>query len=162
MSSEFAWGSKLSKTVLADTRIQGMVILPAMVYERDGGVLDPMISDAMELKRIRLVGSDQTRWPLVHRYDLAVLYALMLERGQQGAVYNGAATTGLRVGDIATALSGRYQLQQPPLVISVDEAVATIGTWASGYSIDQQVSGDKAMRELGWAPEYADVLANIQ
>ena len=160
--SSLEWGSDLSKAVVSNKHIQGMVILPAMVYERDGGVLDPMISDATELKKIRLVGSEETRWPMVHRYDLAVLYALMLERGQQGAVYNGASTAGVQVGDIARVLSRRFQLQQLPEVIPVDEAVATMGSWASGYSIDQQMSGQKAMRELGWAPEYADILAELE
>ena len=160
-SSEFAWGSELSKSVLRNKYIKGMVILPAMVYERDGGVLDTMISDALERKRIRVVGSTRTRWPMVHRTDLALLYALMLERGQQGSIYNGATTPGVRVADIAGALSDRYQLQHPPKVISVQEAVATIGSWAGGYSIDQQISGEKAMRELSWAPQYTDVLADI-
>ena len=161
-SSEFAWCSGLHRAVVDSEHLTGMVILPAMVYERDGGVLDPMIDDAKKLGKIRLVGSDTTRWSMVHRYDLAMLFALMLERGEQGSVYNGAAMVGLQIGEIARVLSRRYQLQQPPEVISVDEAVATMGSWASGYSIDQQMSGQKAMRELAWQPEYADVLAEIK
>ncbi len=161
LCSEFAWGSSLSQSVLDDTGISGMVILPAMVYERDGGVLEPMISDALQRKRIRLVGSDYTRWPMVHRFDLAVLYALMLERGQRGAAYNAAATDGVRVGEIAKVLTARFHLQQHAEVVSVEEAIETMGSWASGYSIDQQMSGRKAMEELGWNPQYTDVLAEL-
>ncbi len=160
-ASEFAWGSSLSRTVQGDSNVRGMVILPAMVYERDGGVLDSMITDATDLKKIRLVGSAATRWPMVHRLDLAVVYALMLERGQAGAVYNAAATEGLEVGKIAAVLSRRYGLSLPPQVIPVEEAVRVMGSWASGYSIDQQMSGDKAMRDLGWSPEFTDVLAEL-
>jgi len=33
---------------------------------------------------------------------------------------------------------------------------AELGEWARGYALDQRLSGDKARRELGWAPRHLD------
>jgi nucleoside-diphosphate-sugar epimerase len=33
---------------------------------------------------------------------------------------------------------------------------AELGEWARGYALDQQLSGAKARRELGWEPKHLD------
>lgn len=160
-SPAFAWGIDTAKRVQEDRRVRGMVILPAMVYERDGGVFEPMIADADKLNRIRIVGSEKTRWTLVHREDLAHLYALMLERGRQGSIYNGSAIIGMEIGKIANVMSKRLGLELEPELLSVEEAILQMGPWAGGYSLDQQMSGKKAVNELGWTPVHTDVLAEL-
>lgn len=157
----FAWGADTAKQVQEDRRVRGMVIFPAMVYERDGGVFEPMIADAHKSNQIRIVGSEKTRWPLVHREDLAHLYCLMLERGLQGSAYNGAAIVGMEVGRISNVLSERLGLKLGPKILPVDEAISQIGAWAEGYGLDQQMSGDKAITELGWDPKHTDILADL-
>ena len=158
---EFSWATETANQVQSDRRVRGMVVLPAMVYERDGGVFETMIADASESNRIRIVGSEKTRWPLVHREDLAHLYCLMLERGQAGSVYNGAAIVGMEVGKISSMIAKRFGSTLSPTVLSEEEAVSQMGAWAGGYGLDQQMSGEKAVRELGWAPRYTDILAEI-
>jgi len=157
----FSWGSDTARQVQDNNTVRGMVILPAMVYERDGGVFDHMIADAHELEHIRIIGSEKTRWPLVHREDLATLYALMLESGKPGSIYNGAAIDGIEISKIAAALSTRYGLTRAPEVMSVSDAISEFGSWAGGFALDQQMSGEKAKRELGWAPRHTDVLAGL-
>lgn len=157
----FSGAPDTARLVLKDQRVRGMVILPAMVYERDGGVLEPMIADINTHQRIKIIGSAKTRWPLVHRDDLASLYALMIERAEAGAIYNGAAISGMEVGTIAAALSKRFGLLQNPETVSINKVVKEMGLWASGYGLDQQMSGEKAKRELGWQPEHTDVIADL-
>jgi len=158
---EFAWSIETARQVRDNRQVRGMVILPAMVYERDGGVLDQMAQDAQTRDRIRIVGSEEVRWPLVHRTDLARLYALMLERGEPGASFNGAGIVSIQVGKIARTLARRLGKPDDPEVVTVEQAVRDIGSWTIGYALDQQMSSAKAMRDLGWVPEHTDILAEL-
>jgi nucleoside-diphosphate-sugar epimerase len=138
--------------ITATPYLEGMIVHPAMVYERDGGVFSRFAEEAKTSRRISIVGSAQTRWPLVHKDDLAVLYRLVLEKGLRGSSYNGATEHGVRVGDIVDVMSARFNLPSHPLIRSVEDAVAEYGDWAAGYALDQQMSGEKARAELGWNP----------
>ncbi|MEO1162034.1 MAG: NAD-dependent epimerase/dehydratase family protein [Pseudomonadota bacterium] len=158
---EFASSIETARMVRDSRQVRGMVIYPAMVYERDGGVLEQMADDARHRDRVRIVGGEDVRWPLVHRMDLALLYALMLERGEAGACFNGAGIVSMQVGRIARTLARRFGKPDDLEVLTVDQAVRDIGSWAVGYALDQQMSGAKAVRELGWAPEHTDILAEL-
>jgi nucleoside-diphosphate-sugar epimerase len=97
------------------------------------------------------------RWPLVHSEDLAHLYALALERSRPGESYIGAAIDGFPVGRIARAFARRYGARhEAPEIVSADAIAAELGEWARGYALDQRLSGDKARRDLGWAPRHLD------
>lgn len=43
----------------------------------------------------------------------------------------------------------------------IKTAVSEIGSWAEGYRLDQRMSGEKARLQLGWWPEYEDVIAEV-
>lgn len=158
---EFAWSIETARQVLDNEHVRGMVILPAMVYERDGGVLDQMVDDGRTRNKIRIVGSEEVRWPLVHRRDLAMLYALMLERGEPGSSFNGAGIVSMRVSKIARTLARRFGKLDDPEVLTVEQAVRDIGSWTIGYALDQQMSSAKAVRDLGWTPEHTNILAEL-
>ncbi|MEO1193382.1 MAG: NAD-dependent epimerase/dehydratase family protein [Pseudomonadota bacterium] len=138
-----------------------LLLHPAMVYRGDGGVLDRFLETARHGQAIEVWGSPDTRWPLVHSADLAEAYCLALKRGAPGGSYCLAAEEGRRVSDLVAALSQRYGVTAPPLVRSVAEVVAEQGDWAAGPALDQQMSGTKARRDLGWQPQHLDVLAEI-
>lgn len=159
--ASFAWAIPTMQKVLSASHIRGMVIHPAMVYERDGGVFRHMFEDAKQLGYIRIVGGESVRWPLVHRMDLARLYALMIETGKQGDVYNAAAIDGVSVGAISRTIAGRVGIQTEPVVCDVEHAKSFLGYWAEGYVLDQQMSGRKAMAALAWHPEHTDAIADL-
>jgi nucleoside-diphosphate-sugar epimerase len=153
----FAWMVPNLQRVLAATRIDGVVIHPAMVYAENGGVFHRMYREAKAGEAVRVVGSDAIRWPLVHSEDLAALYALVLEHAPSGSSYIGAAIEGLPVGRIARAFASRFgsgpsQTQAVPASAIVSE----LGGWARGYALDQRLSGARARRELGWEPKHLD------
>lgn len=158
---EFSWSIETGNQVRAAKGVRGMVVLPAMVYERDGGVLEWMVDDARHRQSVRIIGGEAVRWPLVHRSDLAHLYALMLERGEQGAHFNGAGIVSMDVGKIAKVLARRFGKSEELDVIPIQAAAREFADWAVGYGLDQRMSGAKAMRELGWAPEHTDILSEI-
>ena len=153
----FAWMVPNLQRVLDTPRIDGIVIHPAMVYEPCGGVFRRFARDARERDAIRVVGNEAVRWPLVHSDDLANLYALALENAPARSSYIGAAIEGLAVGRIARALAKRFGTRHhEPEIISAETIAAELGAWARGYALDQQLSGAKARRELGWKPKHLD------
>jgi nucleoside-diphosphate-sugar epimerase len=153
----FAWMVPHSRRILDSVEVEGIVIHPAMVYDGGDGVFRRFARDAIERTAVRVVGAESVRWPLVHRSDLATLYALALERASAGSSYIGAAVEGLPVGRIARAFARRYGSGRlEPEIISADAIAAECGEWARGYALDQQLSGAKARRELGWRPSHLD------
>jgi nucleoside-diphosphate-sugar epimerase len=90
----FAWMLPHLQRVLSAPEVEGIVIHPAMVYTPQGGVFQRFARDSRERDAIRVVGSEAVRWPLVHSEDLAILYALALERAPAGSSYIGAAVEG--------------------------------------------------------------------
>jgi nucleoside-diphosphate-sugar epimerase len=159
----FAWMVPHLARVLAAREVDGIVIHPAMVYTADGGVFDRFAREAIERSVVRVVGNENVRWPLVHTDDLAMLYALALERAPARSVYIGAANDGVAVGRIARAFARRFGARKrEPEIISADAAAAEWGEWARGYARDQRLSGAKAQRELGWQPRHLDVEYEIR
>lgn len=158
----FAWMVPSLKRVLACSDIQGIVIHPAMVYEPMAGVFLRLVTEAMHSDRVRVIGSETVRWPLVHSEDLADLYAVALERAPAGSSYIGAAVEGLPVGRIARAFANRFDTsRRVPDQVTPDAIAAELGEWARGYAWDQRLSGEKSRRELGWQPRHLDPEAEI-
>ena len=157
----FDWMVDTIPAMLNAENVNGMILHPAMVYDGVGGVLDQFSDAARSGGPVPVTGSAETYWPLVHAEDLAELYALMAERPRRGVQYHGSAIDGVRVGDIATALARRFGVAQDLRIVPVEEDVAALGAWAEGRALSQRISGERAMRELGWAPKHLDVFADI-
>ena len=158
----FAWMVPQLRRVLAATEIDGVVIHPAMVYAPDGGVFHRMAREAKAGEVVSVVESEAVRWPLVHSEDLASLYALALEGAPAGSSYIGAAIEGLPIGRIARAFTKRFGTRNiEPQIVPVDTVAAELGEWARGYALDQQLSGAKARRELGWQPKHLNPESEI-
>jgi nucleoside-diphosphate-sugar epimerase len=135
------WSVDQLQRVLGASDVRGIVIHPAMIYERDGGVSASFREDIAGIGRVRIVGHQGVRWPLVHRRDIGTLYALALERGAPANSYNGSAIDSIAVGVIARAMAQRAGLALPPLIRPADEVAAELGEWARSYAIDQRMSG---------------------
>lgn len=157
----FAWMIDHADLVLKAPHLEAMLVHPAMVYSADGGVLSRFITSAREQGRIEVWGSLKTRWPVVHRADLAEAYRLVLERGAPGQAYCVAAEEGVQVGHMAETLSKRLGLTQPPLVRAAEEVMAEQGDWAAGPMLDQHMSGQKIRNSLQWSPQHPDILKEI-
>jgi nucleoside-diphosphate-sugar epimerase len=158
----FAWMVPNLRRVLMASEIDGIVIHPAMVFVEAGGVFRRFAKDAAERCAVRVVAGEQVRWPLVHREDLADLYALALERAPAGSSYIGAAIEGVAVGQIARAFARRFATPvHEPEVVSTETVATELGEWARGYALDQRLSGGSARRELGWRPQHLDPIGEI-
>lgn len=147
--------------LLAAPGIDGVIVHPAMVYHRDGGVIEDYLEHARAGRRLEIWGAPETRWPVVHRDDLAIAYRLALETGAPGTSYNVAAEEGVVVGQIAAAVARRFGRTGEPVVRAVEDLVAEHGAWAVGPTLDQQMSAPRARTELGWTPVHTDILSEI-
>jgi nucleoside-diphosphate-sugar epimerase len=158
----FAWMVPQLRRILEAPEIEGIVIHPAMVYAPGGGVFLRFAQEAVERDAIRVVGSENVHWPLVHSEDLATLYALALEHAPARSNYIGAGIEGLAVGRIARAFARRFGTRHhDPEIVSAEAVAAELGAWARGYALDQRLSGAKARRELGWKPRHLDPAREI-
>jgi len=78
--ADFAWAVNNGKALLASPQFSTAVNHPAMVYHQTGDAFARYIARAQDHSPIEIWGRGATRWPLVHRDDLAVAYRLLLEQ----------------------------------------------------------------------------------
>jgi len=148
-----AWRPANEQAVLQAKGVRGIVIRPGMVYGRGAGFGYELLKPK-EDGVVRYAGSGDNRWPWVHVDDLADLYVLALS-ARSGSVYF-AATESVSVKRVAAASGTRTE------PIPVEQARSQMGMLVDALLLDQQISSDKAKRELGWKPVRASVLEEMK
>ena len=156
----FAFMVDHRRRLLAEPRLDVRIVHPAMVWDDGAGVIGGFFEAAWEGKTPQVIGPPETRWPMVHRHDLARLYRLVLERGAAGTDYHGVAETGVPVGEIAAAVA-RHCRAPAPITRPVEEAVAELGDWAAGYALDQTMDAPHTRRTLGWRAVRPPIVESI-
>ena len=145
-----------------DRGVRTIVIRPALVYGRGGSIPRMLAQSARELGAARYVGDGQNRWPFVDVDDLAQLYVLALEKSPPGSLYNAAHGPSYRVRDVAEAASVGAGAKGKTQALPLDEARKSMHGFADALVLDQQVSGEKAKKELRWSPRAASVLDDLK
>ncbi|WP_394554501.1 NAD-dependent epimerase/dehydratase family protein [Agromyces sp. MMS24-JH15] len=153
-----AWRVPIEERLLA-SGVSATVLAPAVVYGRDRGILN-IITDPPRTASgaLTLVGDGSQRWTWVHVDDLARLYRIVLEHpvalGRVLAV-DGSSPTVREVVEAAAGTAG-------VAAETVEAARARFGeAFADALLLDQAASGAKA-RSLGWVPEHASVLDEVE
>jgi nucleoside-diphosphate-sugar epimerase len=142
--------------------VRTVVIRPGLVYGRAGSIPAMLTKSARETGATRYVGDGQNRWPFVNVDDLAQLYVLALEKAASGSLYNAVHGPSYRVGDVAEAASIGAGAKGKTQAWPLEEARQAMGAFADALVLDQQVSGKKAEKELGWSPRAASVLEDLK
>ncbi len=140
----------------------GSVIRPAVVYGRAGGLVSMFVNSAREFGAARYIGDGENRWPLVQVEDLAELYVLALEKAKPGSLYLAADGPSYKVKEIAEAASYAADAAGQTEAVPLEQARQQYGPFADALVLNQQVSGEKAKRELGWKPHGASVLEELR
>ena len=65
------------------------------------------------------------------------------------------------IPSFASSIARKLGVETEPVVLDVVSAKTEIEIWAEGYAIDQQMSGQRAIDELGWRPKHLDVFDDI-
>ncbi len=157
-----AWREGNERAVLgrAADGARPVLIAPAVVFGRGGGLLSVLAARAAEEGAVPYIGDGANHITLVHVDDIAQLYVRALA-APAGSVYAGVNGEFLPFAEVAAAHSAGLGLGGKTVSLSIDEARDRWGGLADAFALDQQVSGHKARRELGWEPAYTDALAAL-
>ncbi|MFY0309468.1 NAD-dependent epimerase/dehydratase family protein [Leisingera sp. D0M16] len=150
----FAWMQENGETVLASPALTAAVLHPAMVYHEDGGAFSRYLEAARSGKPFEIWGSIATRWPLVHRADLARAYRLLLEQPQLTGHFNASAETGVPVAEITGEIARRHGHDASYVVRSLKHVLIKYGAWAEGPALDQQMASHRLRRLTGWKLQH--------
>ncbi len=158
-----AWRPAVEQLVLDAARhgVQGIVLRPAMVYGGGDGLVGTFVESARRQGAARVVGDGRNRWTFVHVDDLADLYVRALGAAS-GTLLFAAHGPALPVRDVAEAASRAAGAGGKVELVPLEEARKTMGPMADGLALDQQISGDRAVRLLGWRPKSPTVLEELE
>jgi len=143
-----------------------MVVCCPLVYGspawpgRESVQLPHLVRDARERGVARYVGAGAARWSHCHIDDIAEAYALVLAKGQAGALYYPESAEqswrelAARIGRVLDVPAGTW---------SLDEAIAAWGPRALWtYSSNARTRGVRVREDIGWAPLIDDIDGDIR
>jgi len=158
------WRVEFEPNVLAAAKqnIRAIVIRPALVYGHGKGLCSLFVSSAREHGAAQYIGSGENHWTFVHVEDLAELYRLALEKASAGNVFLGAHGPSVLMRQAAEAASQGAGAGGRTQSVTLEEARKQFGPMADALVLDQQVSGEKAKKTLGWSPKRDDILDDLR
>ena len=158
------WRPAVEQTVLAATArgVAARVIRPAWVYGRESGYPSILVRTAGDLGHVPFVGDGGNHMTFVHVEDLADLYVLVLEKAVPGTLYSGSVLPAVTVHDLAVAASKAGGADGKTFSWPRADALQSFGEErVEVMTCDQQISGARAERDLGWQPTAPTVLEEL-
>jgi nucleoside-diphosphate-sugar epimerase len=146
----------------AQRGIRTVVIRPAIVYGRGGGIPAGSVDSARHQGAAQYVGTGENRWPFVHVDDVADLYLLALEKAPPGTLLLGVSGPSYPVREVAEAASRGAGADGRTTAWPIEEARKKLGAYADALALDQQASGMRAQELLGWRPRRPGVLEDLE
>jgi nucleoside-diphosphate-sugar epimerase len=158
------WRPAAEQRVLdaAKQGVRAIVIRPAIVYGRGGGLPGMFVQSAHESGAAQYFGDGQNRWPFVHVEDLADLYVRAVEKAPAGTLLHAADGPSVRLKDLAEAGSFGADAGGHIISLPVEQAPAKLGPLAEAFLLDQVISGEKAKQLLGWNPHAVGILEDLR
>ncbi|WP_306205218.1 NAD-dependent epimerase/dehydratase family protein [Actinoplanes sp. RD1] len=150
-----AWRIPVEETVLTSGLVVS-IVAPGIVYGHGGGSVAGSFAAARTAGgKVPLVGDGSQHWTTVHVDDLAVLYRIVLERGEGLGYVIGASGDNPTVRELGEAV-GDVQPETP------EESRARLGDrLADALLLDQRAAGAKA-RSLGWTPSRPSLIDDLR
>ena len=155
-----AWYDETDARVLAASGIRSIVIEPGTVYGNGLGIPNAVFAGERvgDPAALRLIGPGTQHWTSVHVDDLAQLYVLALDQAESGSVYLGVSGDNPTTRELGEAASRRLGLGGRVVPEDAAALVARLGGFGQALLLDQQATGEKARRELGWKPSRRSLL----
>ena len=152
--------SELAGNALLEKGINVSVVrLPQVHDTRKQGLVTPLIELARAKGRVGYLGEGQNRYAAAHVTDVAHLYALAIERAEEGARWNAVAEEGIPLKDIAVTIGKRLGL--PVASVSGADAEAYFGGMMMFAGMDAIGSSAITRKKLGWEPKGRGLLADL-
>ncbi|MFK3739799.1 SDR family oxidoreductase [Massilia sp. TN1-12] len=157
----FPRASEHAAEALAARGVHASIVrLPPSVHgEGDHGFVPILVGIAREKGVAAYVGDGGNRWPAVHRLDAARVYRLAIERAARGARYHAVAEEGVPFRAIAEAIARR--LDVPSASLRAEDAEQHFGWFTRFAGIDAPASSGWTREVLGWTPEGATLLEDV-
>ena len=141
--------------------VHSVIIRPGDVYGRGGGIPAMWVQSARDEGAARVIGDGNNHWPMIHIDDLAVLFALALERAAAGSAYIAVDDTQLTVNAMAEAASRGAGKGGAVTHWPLEEARKAMGAFADALAIDQAATSAKARRELSWTTRASTAIDDL-
>lgn len=158
-----AWRGDNERRVL-DAAADGgrpVLVMPGVVYGHGAGLTNAFFTEpGRAVGAVPCIGDGANHWALVHVDDIAELYALALD-ATPGSVYLGVSDQNLPLADIVQALTQAAGCPGRVETLTLDEARERMGPIAEAFALDQQLTGARARKELGWTPTHLDALKEL-
>ncbi|GAA3407431.1 SDR family oxidoreductase [Paenibacillus hodogayensis] len=147
---------------LANQGVRASVLrLPPSVHgDGDrGGFVPALIQVARRTSVSAYVGTGENRWSAVHRLDAARLFRMAIETAPAGSKLHAIGEEGVSIREIADVIGRR--LHFPIASKSIEEAPGHFGWLTHFVSQNVQASSKMTQDLLGWKPEHADLLSDL-
>jgi nucleoside-diphosphate-sugar epimerase len=124
------------------------------------GLVTYAIQIAREKGVSAYVGDGLNRWPATHRFDVARLYRLALEKNVEGVNYHAVAEEGVTVKAMAEVIG--EGLNVPVVSLTPEEAQGHFGWLAMFAGLDLTASSAKTRKQLGWEPTGPGLIVDLE
>ena len=148
--------------VLGTPGVRGAVVrlTPTVHGAGDHGFMPRLIEAARRDGFAGYVGDGQNRWPAVHRFDAARVFALGLEKAAPGSRLHAVAEEGIPMRKVAETIG--EMLGVPARSLGQEEAPPHFDFLAMFVGTDNPMSSAITQSMLGWTPKEIDLLADLR
>ncbi|MEX9252247.1 SDR family oxidoreductase [Pseudenterobacter timonensis] len=155
VASEIAGNALLNEGV--NVRV---VRLPQVHDTHRQGLITLYIEHAVAKGTVAYLGAGGNRWSAAHVNDVATLYRLVLEKGEQGKRYHAVAEEGVPFRYIAGVVARKLNL--PLISLSPAEAESHFGGFAHFVAMNLHASSAWTRQQLGWRPVGPGLLEDLE
>jgi nucleoside-diphosphate-sugar epimerase len=140
--------------------VTSVILRPGVIYGGNDGMLGDWFKEARERHTVTYPGEGLQRWVMVHRDDVAEAYRLALEHGGNGERYVLSDESRFTVRELAEAVA--HVTGATAVSLPRDRIAETLGPAGLAQLLDQQATGLKARRDLGWVPRHTSFVAEAE
>ncbi len=155
----FAQRPELERACFNMTKIgiRSIVVRPGVVYGAGGGVPAMFAQSARERGAASIVGHGGNSWATIHREDLGELFAVLIDRGRPGRIYNATSEHSFLVRSMAEAAS--RGAGAGGATATVDPSF--LGELGQCLALDQMITSQRA-QNLGWTPAAPTIIDELE
>ena len=125
----------------------------------DQGFVPLLINIAKQKGCVGVIEDGATRWPAVHVTDAAKVFALALDKGEEG-FYHATADQGIPTKTFLKIIADRLSL--PMKTLTKEEAAEHYGFFAFVMNLDTIVSDKITRDKLGYVPAGPGLLEDLE